>query len=75
MNYEEALKKAKKIKPDINICIEKTSAFIFGHEGGEISEGGSNTPVVIMKEKGNAVSMPYYNANYPSDKQIKIIKI
>lgn len=75
ITYEEALKKAKSIKPDANLCIEKTSAYIFGYDSGKDEAGGSNSPVVIMKEDGKAVSMPYYNAKYSKDKEIKTVKL
>ena len=70
MNYEEALTKAKTIKPDCNICIEQTSAYIFGNDKDE-RDGGSSSPLVILKKNGKAVSMPYYNAHYTKDKEIK----
>lgn len=75
ITYEEALKKAKSIKPNANICIEKTSAYIFGYDSGKEEIGGSNNPVVILKEDGKPVSMPYYNGKYQKDKEIKITNI
>lgn len=72
ITYEEALKKAKQIKPNINNGAEMTSAFIFGYDSGEWEEGGNNTPVVILKDSGKAITMPYYNAHYTKDKEIKV---
>lgn len=75
ISYDEAVAKAKKIKPDANVCIEMSSAYIFGFQSGKDEDGGSNTPVVILKSDGKPVSMPYYNGKYVDDKEIKTTKV
>lgn len=67
VSYEEALKKAKSIKPDINICIEYKQGYMFGKNGGETTYGGGNAPVVILKENGKAVSMAYFAAKFDGE--------
>lgn len=62
VEYEEALKKAKELKPDIDNGSEYEKGFVFGFSGGEKSYGGGNTPVAILKDSGKALSMPAFLA-------------
>lgn len=74
VSYEEALKKAKAINPDINVCVEYKQGYMFGNNKNEKTEGGPNGPVVILKENGKAVSMAYFAAKFEGGplKQIAI---
>ena len=56
--YEQALKKAKKLKPSVDSCTEYTDAFMFSQQN-DVGFGG-NGPVVIMKESGKALNMADY---------------
>lgn len=74
MSYEEALKKAKSIKPDINVCVEYKQGWMFAKNTNQRTAGGPGAPVVILKENGKAVSMAYFAANFDGEpiKQIKL---
>lgn len=50
VSYEEALTKAKSIKPDINICVEYEQGYMFGKNEKTEQMGGGNAPVVILKK-------------------------
>lgn len=67
ITYEEALKKAKSIKPDINYCVEYEQGFMFSNNDGVVSYGGGNAPVVILKKDGKAVSMAYFAAKFEGE--------
>ena len=58
ISYEEALKKAKSVKPGIDNCAEYENGFVFGcyADGDTIGKG----PCVILKKDGRAVTMPYF---------------
>ena len=74
ISYEEALKKAKEIKPDINVCVEYKQGYMFGRNDNEETFGGGNAPVVILKDTGKAVSMAYFAAKFTGEplREIKI---
>ncbi|MCR5596457.1 MAG: hypothetical protein K6G12_11455 [Lachnospiraceae bacterium] len=56
--YEEAYRKAKEIRPDINLCTEYENAYVFGAKEDENYIGGyGHTPVVIIKEDGLVTNM------------------
>lgn len=59
LTYEEALAVAKKAKADINHCVEYSNAYMFSHDTGEDSDGG-DSPVVVLKENGDTMSMSTY---------------
>ncbi len=59
ITYEEALKKAKELKPSIDGCTEYENGYVFGSSQDE-GVGGNNSPCVILKENGKAVAMPYF---------------
>ena len=60
ISLEEAIKKAKNRKPKYNRCVEHPNAWSFSYDDGtdEISIGGPDTGIVIMKEDGRML-MPY----------------
>ena len=58
MNFEEAKKKAKKLRKDVDFCQEYEDAYIFSKKD-DVSFGGQS-PVVILKENGEAISMVAY---------------
>ena len=64
ISYEKALKKAKELKPKINSGTETENAYIFGDK---TSKDDGNSPVVIMKETGDAKTIIWYilNADAP----------
>lgn len=59
MTYEKALKKAKKLKPNIDNCMEYSDAFVFGSHADDMNFGGDG-PVVILKKNGKAINMVDY---------------
>ena len=56
ITYEEALAKAKSLKPNIDNCGEYEKGYIFGSHEDDESFGGDG-PVVILKETGEAVNI------------------
>lgn len=74
IGYDEALKIARKAKKNIDQCIEHENAYVFGFSGDDEMIGGGASPVVIMKDDGRAVTMPYY-VMFHATKEIRTIKI
>ena len=62
-SYDEAYKKARVLKSNIDNCIEYEKGFVFGASEDELYIGGNHIPVVILKQTGDAVTMPYFVAN------------
>ena len=60
ITYEVALKKAKEVKPKIDTCTEYENGYVFGCKTDDEYVGGGHVPVVILKEDGRAVNMPYF---------------
>lgn len=75
INYDEALKIAKKVIPNLNYCTEYDKAYVFGHFSGEVQYGGSGSPVAIMKKDGRALSFIGFIASEPGAEQIKTFDI
>lgn len=72
ISFEEAIKKAKELKPSTDSCSEMSNAYIFACKDDENYEGGSDhTPCVIIKETGEAVNMPTYIAEYGYGEEIR----
>ena len=59
VRFESALKKAKKLKPNIDSCREFTDAYVFASQEDEYSCGGDG-PVVVLKDSGKAINMVDY---------------
>ncbi len=59
ITFEEAVQKAKKLKPNIDGGTEWENGYVFSNhkEGKNI---GGPSPVVILKKNGEAVNMPYF---------------
>lgn len=55
MTYEEAFKKAKELKPNIDACDEYDKGFVFKTKSDEWSIGG-DPPCVILKSSGDAIN-------------------
>ncbi len=58
ISFNEALGLAKKLRSDIDYCIEYEDAFIFSLED-DCSIGG-NGPVVVLKADGECINMTAY---------------
>ena len=58
MNFEEAKKKAKELRKDIDYCQEYEDAYIFSKK--DDNSFGGQGPVVILKENGKAINMVAY---------------
>ena len=63
------LKKAKKLKPNIDSCTEYEDAFMFSSHADDFSIGGDG-PVVILKDSGRAIN----RVDYLDDFSGKVIK-
>lgn len=59
ITYEEALKKAKALKPTADNCIEYDNAYIFGCRE-DSNYDGTYQPCVILREDGRALNMVGY---------------
>ncbi len=55
VNYEAALKKAKRLKPNIDRCAEYEKAYSFSSKADEFTIGGDG-PVVVLKDSGQAIN-------------------
>lgn len=61
VEFKEAYKIAKSLKENIDNCSEYTNAYVFGFSRDDEYCGGyGHTPVVILKENGKSVNMPWY---------------
>jgi hypothetical protein len=60
ISYEEALAIARSKKPKINGCSEYNNAYVFGYDDGNHHIGGPNSPIVIMKDTGEALNLISY---------------
>lgn len=61
ITYEVAYETAKKLKPNIDSCYETENGYVFSCKEDELWDGGAgHSPVVVLKEDGRAVSMPYF---------------
>ena len=59
--YEEALKKAKEFKPNLDNCTEYENGYVFGSHSDDLYEGGiGHTPCVVLKSDGRIISMPEF---------------
>lgn len=52
MDYETTLTIAKKRNPKYNWCIEYANAWAFSADDGEVSTGGPDTGIIILKKDG-----------------------
>lgn len=59
LTYEQALDIAKSKKSKINYCTEYNNAYAFGYDNGSRSVGG-DSPVVVMKDTGEALNLVSY---------------
>ena len=66
ISYEDALKKAKELKPNIDACDEYDSAYMFKARSEEFTIGGCS-PCVILKESGRAINQLEYFDNYKAE--------
>lgn len=71
ISYEDALTKAKELKPSTDTCSEMSNAYIFSCKDDENYEGGNHTPCVIIKETGEAIDMPTYVAEFGYGEEIR----
>ena len=59
ISYEDAFRKAKKLKGNIDNCREFSDAYVFASHADDLSFGGDG-PVVILKDSGRAINMVDY---------------
>lgn len=76
ITFEEAYKKAKDLKPNIDNCTEYKKGFIFGsHEDDDYEGGYGHTPVVILKKDGSSTDMPYFIGKIGTGRKIREIPL
>lgn len=67
VSYEEALKKAKSLKHDVETCGEYEGGYVFMSREDECSIGGGSGPCCIIKSSGRAVDMLTFIDNHPGE--------
>ncbi len=67
VEYEEALKKAKELKPEIDNGSEYQNGYVFGFTGDDDYMGGNHAPVAIRKSDGKALAMSAFLADGMGD--------
>lgn len=72
ITYEEALNKAKELKPPIDTCSETEDAFVFSNSKTNDVFGGDQ-PCVILKESGKAINYLHFVLNYKSEELRRIV--
>lgn len=65
ISFDEALKKARELKSNIDYCIEYNDAWLFGCRD-EFHVIGA-TPVIVLKENGKAIDAVTYYDNYDAE--------
>lgn len=65
LTYEQALARAKKVKPQINSYCEFAGAYAFSFDSG--SQDGGEGPVVILKDTGEALNFIGYAVKHGSE--------
>lgn len=63
ISYDEALKKAKELKSNIDACDEYDVAYLFKARSEEYCIGGDG-PCVILKDNGRAINQLEFFENY-----------
>ena len=72
ITYEEAFRKAKKYKFNIDLCVEYDNAYMFQTEiaDDDYVIGGPDMPIIIMKADGRDVNMTTYMMREGGGKKI-----
>lgn len=70
ITFDNALKKARMLKPNVDNCTEYERGYVFGSSEDDGYVGGGHTPVVILKQTGDAVNMAYF-VSYGSGEEIR----
>lgn len=63
VTFEEALKKAKALKPGIDACDEYDKGYLFKAKSERFMIGGDG-PCVVLKSTGKAVNQTEFYDNY-----------
>jgi hypothetical protein len=75
MRVEEAYLKAKELKENIDNGIEYENGYLFGcKDDDNYIGGGGHVPIVILKEDGKAVDMPYF-LTHGAGKEIRSFEV
>ena len=76
ITYEEALKKARERKPNLNCCTEYKNGYMFSSTEDKGYKGGyGHTPVIVLKENGNFCDVAIFLCTGMSGKEIKSFKV
>ncbi len=75
VDYREAYKIAKKLKPSIDACDEYDTGYLFSAKADQYMIGGDG-PCIILKDDGKAINMTEFIDEYRSTfiREIPIIK-
>ena len=74
ISYNEALKKARELKSNIDKCIEYDIAYMFASSEDDWTIGGDD-PCVILKETGEAKSRLYSFEEFYEAQEIRGFQI
>lgn len=75
ITFEEAYKKAKEVKDNIDYCEEYENGYLFGTNIEGIEYGGPNMPAIVIKETGEIVNMPTFKMEIGSGDPIGAIPL
>lgn len=75
ITFEEAYKKAKEVKDNIDYCTEYENGFLFGTDIDRIEYGGPNMPAIVVKDTGEIVNMPTFKMEIGSGDEIRDIPL
>ena len=67
VSFEEALEQAREWLPNADEYTEMENAYIFSNKAAKMSFGGSDMPVVIMKETGERMGISIYYDEFCKD--------
>lgn len=68
ITFEEATKKAKKVRPDVDGGTEFENGYMFsGKDDGEYKQGFGHTPVCIRKKDGQVVPITSFMLGNPGE--------
>lgn len=74
ISYDDAEKKARELKPEIDHCIEYDNAYIFAcHADSEYE--GTRQPCVILRNDGRPVTLLWYLTKYGIGKKVREIEL
>ncbi len=74
VTLEEAKRIAAEWLDDISACTEFTTAWVFTNPRSAESDGGWDSPVVVLKESGRRCGFPEFIHTYGGGRRIREIR-